>query len=353
MKRILSALLLCVPVLGFAQDPDASVRGHAVRLTPRETKSALISEMELTKLDTNTVRLTFDIALPEEYVRRNEACVISPSIVLAMGDEIGMIPLAIAGELFYRVRSDDKAYDFIRYTGDKYLIRYTAEAKGEFAKYEPGYSVRSFRTRIGDDGKYKKKQRQMKELVYFNPMPLKDAPKPAAAASVPVIKTYRLEFNQDPEYDSRGFAPSDRSTVEYLVNKIDSLNRCYNVIVNQITVFCSDAPFGEEKINMDMSRKRMQNVVDEIKTRCPALIEVIFSEYVPENWKGFRELVEASDFENKTSILFDIDYLKNVKLRKLALMKQPNYEEIHALMKKARVCTVEVEYTEMQKEKQL
>lgn len=353
MKRIFAIILLCTALTGYSQDNDASIRGTAVRLTPRQTQNALISGVELVKTDANTVRLSFDIALPEEYVRRKEACVICPAIIPPAGDEIGLMPLAIAGETYYKVYSDDRKFDFIRYTGDSYLIRYSAEAKGDFDKYQPGYAIRSYRSRVGDDRRERRNVIPMTTLVDAEPVARKGAPAAAPAASLPVHKLVRFEFGQDPEYDSRGFSPSDRSYIEAVVERIEDIQGNHKSVINKISIFSSGAPFGDESENKEMTLDRISIVREKILSRCPSVAGVITEESVPENWAEFRSLVESSGFPNKESVLSDIDCIKNVQLRKIALRKQPNYPDILVLMKQARKCVVEIDYTEMQKEKQL
>lgn len=352
MKRFLTILTLCVTVAGYGQNRDASKRGTAVRLTPRETQTALISGEELVKTSPGTVRLSFNIALPKEYVGRKEACIIYPYIVTVTGDEIALMPLAIAGGTYFKVCNDNKKIDFIRYEDDEYMIRYSAEAIGDFENYEPGFKVVSLRSRIGDNLK-NRRAGAAAQLLSVEPETAKKFKETVPAASLPVNKALRMEFGQDPDYDSRGFSPSDRSSVKLLVDQLDSLNRNYKIVITRISIFSAGAPFGEEKDNKELTEKRIRVIKEEIAGRCPSLSDRITEESVPENWAGFRALVEASSLENKESVLYDIDCIKNVELRKIALKKQPNYEDVHELMKKSRVCIVDIDYTEMQKEKQL
>lgn len=352
MKRFLTILTLCVAVAGYGQNRDASKRGTAVRLTPRETQTALISGEKLVKTAPNTVRLSFDIALPKEYVRRKEACIIYPYIVTATGDNIALMPLAIAGDTYYKVYNDTRKMDFIRYEDDEYMIRYSAEAIGDFENYEPGFKVMSVRSRVGDNSK-KGSYGTAAPLLSVEPETAVKFKETAPAAALPVNKVLRVEFGQDPDYDSRGFSPSDRSSVKFLVDQLDSLNRSHRIVITRISIFSAGAPFGEEKDNKELTEKRIRVIKNEIAGRCPSLSDRITEESVPENWAGFRALVEASSLENKESVLYDIDCIKNVQLRKIALKKQPNYEDVHELMKKSRVCIVDIDYTEMQKEKQL
>lgn len=353
MKRFLTILFLCVTAAAYAQDRDASKRGTAVRLTPRQTQTALISGAELVRTSPTTVRLSFDVALPAEYVHRREACIIFPYLVPAAGDAIALMPLAIAGDTYYKVRSDDRKMDFIRYTGDEYLIRYSTEELGDYEDYMPGFKIMSVRSRIGDEHRLKTRQYEAVEVYSVEPEAIDKFKENAPEASLPVNKALRFEFGQDPDYDSRGFSPSDRSSVKLLVDSLDSLNRSHRIVINRISVFSAGAPFGNEVENKEMAEKRIKIIRNEIAGRCPSLSDKITEESVPENWAAFRKLVEASSLENKASVLSDIDCIKNVELRKIALKKQPNYEEIHELMKKSRVCIVDVDYTEMQKEKQL
>ena len=349
MRRYLAFLLLCAAATCYAQDRDASKRGTAVRLTPRETQTAMISSTQLVKTSPTTVRLTFDIALPEEYVRRREACIIYPYVIPAVGDETALMPLAIAGDIYYKVRSDNRQMDFIQYNDDEYLIRYTAEAQGDFGDFEPGFRIVSVRSSVREAGRAPRST----ELFRVDPSAPASSKPATAAPALPVNKVYRVEFGQDPDYDSRGFSPSDRTAVQHLVDHLDSLERNYRITVNSISVSSYGAPFGKEGENRALSQKRVKVVSDKIKERCPSLADRISTESVAENWAGFRSLVEASDLENKESVLADIDCIKNVELRKIALKKVPNYDAVHALMKESRKCIVEIDYTEMQKEKQL
>jgi len=356
MKRLPTILLhltlLCVPLALPAQETDFSVRGTATRLTPRQTQSAAISDIEIVRTDANTVRLSFCIALPEAYVRRKEACVICPSLLPPAGDEIELMPLAIAGNTYYKVRSDNKKCDFILYTGDSYLIRYSVEAKGNFEDYEPGYAIRSYRSRIGDDRSVRRKKHSLTTLVIVEPAARKGSPA-GPAARVPVLKSIRFEFGQDPDYDKRGFAPSDRSYVEAVADRIEALQNNFRIVINKIAIYSSGAPVGDEEENRKNSIERIETVRSKILSRCPSVANVITVESVPENWTEFRSLVELSDFPNRESVLADIDCIRNVQLRKIALKKQENYPDILVLMKQARKCIVDIDYTEMQKEKQL
>lgn len=352
MKRILTMLAICAAVAGNAQNRDASKRGTAVRLTPHETQTALISSAELVKTSPTTARLSFNITLPEDYLHRKEACIIYPYIVSVTGDEIPLMPLAIAGDTYYKVRNDNRKIDFIRYTGDDYMIRYSAEATGDFENYEPGFKVMSVLSRVSD-GRQAVSVNGAAEVFSVEPRTAQKFKETLPVASVPELKALRVEFGQDPDYDSRGFSPSDRTAVELFVDQLDSLNRSHRIVINRISILSTGAPFGDEKENKELTEKRIRVIKSEIAEHCPSLSDRIAENAVPENWTGFRALVEASTLENKASVLYDIDCIKNVQLRKIALKKQPNYGELHELMKQSRRCVVDVDYTEMQKEKQL
>lgn len=352
MKRILTIIALCAAVAGNAQNRDASKRGTAVRLTPHETQTALISSPEVVKTSPTTVRLSFNITLPGDYLRRKEACIIYPYIVPVAGNDIPLMPLAIAGDTYYKVRNDNRKIDFIRYTGDDYMIRYSAVATGDFENYEPGFKVLSVLSRVSD-GRQNLLADGAAEVFSIEPETAQKFKEAIPEASLPRNKALRMEFGQDPDYDSRGFSPSDRSAVKLLVDQLDSLNRSHRIVINKISIFSAGAPFGDEQENKDLTEKRIRVIKSEIAGRCPSLSDRIAEESVFENWAGFRALVEASSLENKDSVLADIDCIKNVYLRKIALKKQPNYDEIHELMKKSRICVVDIDYTEMQKEKQL
>lgn len=140
---------------------------------------------------------------------------------------------------------------------------------------------------------------------------------------------------------------NNRAQLEKMTDLVDKILSDSLLSTDKIVVTGICSPDGPYSYNSDLARNRAGTLRDYLVARLKVDPRLIQTDYVPEDWEGLRQLVEASRIDNKQTILSIIDGTQSPDAKEAALKRLPQYQTLKTTMfPRLRVVKYEIYYSE-------